>query len=86
MTAILINNQKLWVANVGDSRAVLSRRGVAEQMTIDHEPNTERGIIENKGGFVSNMPGYLINLNELMCEILLTCSLWDLSCHSMSFQ
>lgn len=66
MTAILINNQKLWVANVGDSRAVLSRKGVAEQMTIDHEPNTERGIIENKGGFVSNMPGSLINLNELI--------------------
>ena len=65
MTAILINNQKLWVANVGDSRAVLSRRGVAMQMTTDHEPNTERGIIENKGGFVSNMPGSLINLNEL---------------------
>ena len=66
MTAILIDNQKLWVANVGDSRAVLSRKGVAEQMTIDHEPNTERGIIENKGGFVSNMPGSLINLNELI--------------------
>jgi len=66
VTAILIDNQKLWVANVGDSRAVLSRKGVAEQMTIDHEPNTERGIIENKGGFVSNMPGSLINLNELI--------------------
>ncbi|WVZ14033.1 hypothetical protein V8G54_011599 [Vigna mungo] len=25
-------------------------------MTIDHEPNTERGFIENKGGLVSNMP------------------------------
>lgn len=61
MTAILINNQNLWVANVGDSRAVLSRKGVAVQMTIDHEPNTERGFIENKGGFVSNMPGSLIN-------------------------
>ncbi|KHN33527.1 Hypothetical protein glysoja_005569 [Glycine soja] len=63
VTAILINNQKLWVANVGDSRAVLSRRGVAEQMTIDHEPNTERGIIENKGGFVSNMPGDVARVN-----------------------
>ncbi|XLR44295.1 hypothetical protein S83_028955, partial [Arachis hypogaea] len=25
-------------------------------MTTDHEPNTERGSIENRGGFVSNMP------------------------------
>lgn len=61
VTAILINNQKLWVANVGDSRAVLSRGGTAVQMSTDHEPNTERGSIENKGGFVSNMPGSLTN-------------------------
>ena len=59
VTAILIDGQKLWVANVGDSRAVLSKKGQAIQMSIDHEPNTERGSIENKGGFVSNMPGYL---------------------------
>ncbi|KAF8406020.1 hypothetical protein HHK36_008100 [Tetracentron sinense] len=57
VTAILIDGQKLWIANVGDSRAVLSRGGQAIQMSIDHEPNTERGSIENKGGFVSNMPG-----------------------------
>lgn len=57
VTAILINGRKLWIANVGDSRAVLSRKGQAVQMSTDHEPNTERGSIENKGGFVSNMPG-----------------------------
>ncbi|KAJ1383298.1 PPM-type phosphatase domain [Sesbania bispinosa] len=56
VTAILINIQKLLIANVGDSRAVVSRKGQAVQVTIDHEPNTERGNIENKGGFVSNMP------------------------------
>ncbi|OIV91577.1 hypothetical protein TanjilG_08989 [Lupinus angustifolius] len=63
VTAILINNQKLWVANVGDSRAVLSKGGVAIQMSIDHEPNTERGFIENKGGFVSNLPGDVARVN-----------------------
>jgi len=57
VTAILVDGQKLWIANVGDSRAVLSRKGQAIQMSIDHEPNTERGSIEKKGGFVSNMPG-----------------------------
>lgn len=62
VTAILINGQRLWVANVGDSRAVLSRGGQAIQMTIDHEPSTERGTIENKGGFVSNLPGFLFSL------------------------
>lgn len=59
MTAILIDGEVLWIANVGDSRAVLSKRGQAIQMSVDHEPNTERGSIENKGGFVSNMPGTL---------------------------
>ncbi|KAK9989089.1 hypothetical protein SO802_029328 [Lithocarpus litseifolius] len=63
VTAILINGQKLWIANVGDSRAVLSRRGVAIQMTIDHEPNTERCSIEDRGGFVSNMPGDVARVN-----------------------
>ncbi|BAT81834.1 hypothetical protein LR48_Vigan07g145500 [Vigna angularis] len=63
VTAILINGQRLWIANVGDSRAVVSRQGQAVQMTTDHEPNTERGIIENKGGFVSNMPGDVPRVN-----------------------
>ncbi|KAF7842981.1 putative protein phosphatase 2C 9 isoform X1 [Senna tora] len=63
VTAILMNNRKLWVANVGDSRAVLSKAGQAIQMSIDHEPNTERGSIEDRGGFVSNMPGDVARVN-----------------------
>ncbi|KAB2617074.1 protein phosphatase 2C 10 [Pyrus ussuriensis x Pyrus communis] len=63
VTAILLNGQRLWVANVGDSRAVLSRGGQAVQVSTDHEPNTERGSIENKGGFVSNMPGDVPRVN-----------------------
>ncbi|KAF7816969.1 putative protein phosphatase 2C 10 isoform X1 [Senna tora] len=63
VTAILINGQRLCVANVGDSRAVLSRKGQAVQMTTDHEPNTERGSIETKGGFVSNIPGDVPRVN-----------------------
>jgi len=27
------------------------------QMSVDHDPNVERSVIENRGGFVSNMPG-----------------------------
>ncbi|XP_022768340.1 probable protein phosphatase 2C 9 isoform X2 [Durio zibethinus] len=63
VTAILINGIRLWVANVGDSRAVLSSGGQVRQMTTDHEPNTERGSIENRGGFVSNMPGDVPRVN-----------------------
>lgn len=60
VTAILINGEKLWIANVGDSRAVLSKRGKAIQMTTDHEPSFERSSIEKRGGFVSNMPGWSV--------------------------
>ncbi|GMH00154.1 hypothetical protein Nepgr_001993 [Nepenthes gracilis] len=63
VTAILINGRRLWVANLGDSRAVLSRGGRAKQMTVDHEPNTDRGSIVNKGGFISNMPGDVPRVN-----------------------
>jgi protein phosphatase 1L len=57
VTAILINCEKLVVANVGDSRAVICKNGVAKQLSIDHDASLERERIENRGGFVSNFPG-----------------------------
>ncbi|XP_009412455.2 probable protein phosphatase 2C 62 [Musa acuminata AAA Group] len=57
VTAILIDGVKLVVANIGDSRAVISKSGVAIQLSVDHEPSKERQLIEGKGGFVSNIPG-----------------------------
>ncbi|XP_042407141.1 probable protein phosphatase 2C 9 [Zingiber officinale] len=63
VTAILIDGRKLWIANVGDSRAVLAKGGDVIQLSVDHEPNTERGSIENRGGFVSNMPGDVPRVN-----------------------
>ncbi|KAG5546203.1 hypothetical protein RHGRI_018397 [Rhododendron griersonianum] len=57
VTAILINCEKLVVANVGDSRAVICKNGVAKQLSVDHEPSKERAYIEDRGGFVSNFPG-----------------------------
>uniref|UniRef100_A0A5B6YJN9 PPM-type phosphatase domain-containing protein n=1 Tax=Davidia involucrata TaxID=16924 RepID=A0A5B6YJN9_DAVIN len=49
----------LLVANAGDCRAVLSRRGVAVEMSNDHRPccNNERMRIESLGGFIDD--GYL---------------------------
>jgi protein phosphatase 1L len=60
VTAILIDGQKLIVANIGDSRAVLSKKGVAKQLSVDHEPTTEHEDIKNRGGFVSRFPGMML--------------------------
>ncbi|XP_038988067.1 probable protein phosphatase 2C 58, partial [Phoenix dactylifera] len=57
VTVILINGEKLVVANIGDSRAVICEEGVARQLSVDHEPLKERHVIESKGGFVTNEIG-----------------------------
>ncbi|KAL8130044.1 hypothetical protein V2J09_019199 [Rumex salicifolius] len=57
VTAILINGEKLVIANIGDSRAVLCRNGVAQQLSVDHEPSREKKEIERRGGYVSTIPG-----------------------------
>jgi protein phosphatase 1L len=61
VTAILVDGLQLVVANIGDSRAVICKNGVAKQLSVDHEPNSERKYIEEKGGFVSNFPGTISN-------------------------
>ncbi|URE42306.1 Stage II sporulation protein E (SpoIIE), partial [Musa troglodytarum] len=63
VTAILINGRKLWIANIGDSRAVLAKGQQVLQLTVDHDPSTERRSIENRGGFVSIMPGDVPRVN-----------------------
>lgn len=63
VTAIVIDGKDLWVANIGDSRAVVCERGSANQITVDHEPHAERRRIEKQGGFVTTLPGnrYIYN-------------------------
>ncbi|KAK1317716.1 putative protein phosphatase 2C 44 [Acorus calamus] len=63
VTAIVIDGKDLWVANVGDSRAVLCERGAANQLTVDHEPHMERPRIERQGGFVTVFPGDVPRVN-----------------------
>ncbi|KAF2543655.1 hypothetical protein F2Q68_00032691 [Brassica cretica] len=60
VTAILINCQKLVVANVGDSRAVICKDGVAKQLSDYHGPNMEKGVIE-RGGFVEMLLEWMAN-------------------------
>ncbi|GLC37793.1 putative protein phosphatase 2C 59 [Pleodorina starrii] len=53
VTAVVVG-QRLLVANVGDSRAVLCRGGKAVALSVDHKPNLkeERSRIESAGGVV----------------------------------
>jgi len=52
----LIVGKTLYVANAGDSRSVLSSKGQAVEMSIDHKPDDdkERKRVEKGGGYVSD--------------------------------
>ncbi|KAM0905441.1 hypothetical protein ACQ4PT_017365 [Festuca glaucescens] len=65
VTAIVVDGRDMWVANIGDSRAVVCERGTAIQVSVDHEPHTadERKRIEKQGGFVSTFPGDVPRVN-----------------------
>jgi protein phosphatase 2C family protein 2/3 len=57
----MVSGKSLVVANAGDCRAVLGKRGGRVlQMSTDHKPTTsaERSRIESRGGFVDEV-GYL---------------------------
>lgn len=60
--AAYIRGDKLWVANVGDSRAVLCRQGVAVPMSEDHRPNieSEQARIERNGGTVLHIGSWRV--------------------------
>lgn len=62
-TAVLtiVDSTHIYVANVGDSRAVLCRGGKALPVSNDHKPylDREKQYIESKGGFVAGK--YMIN-------------------------
>ncbi|KAF9899443.1 Protein phosphatase 2C 2, partial [Linnemannia zychae] len=56
ITAIVSDRNILYVGNVGDSRAVLSRDGAAVAMSVDHKPaNIDESMrIMFNGGYVEN--------------------------------
>ncbi|CAK7338534.1 unnamed protein product [Dovyalis caffra] len=58
----MIFGRSLLVANAGDCRAVLSRGGIAKEMSEDHRPCCvkERSRIESLGGYIDD--GYLNGL------------------------
>ncbi|GBL79119.1 putative protein phosphatase CG10417 [Araneus ventricosus] len=54
-TVAIIRQNRIYVANVGDSRCVLSRKGQAIDMSLDHKPDDpeEQARIIGAGGSVS---------------------------------
>lgn len=54
---VLVLGREIFVANAGDCRAVLCRKGKAIEMSRDHKPNVEKSRIEALGGFIYD--GYL---------------------------
>jgi protein phosphatase 2C family protein 2/3 len=53
-TVALITQTEIYVANSGDTRAVLSSKGKAKDLSHDHKPDliTEKRRVERAGGFV----------------------------------
>ncbi|KAI5059236.1 hypothetical protein GOP47_0025555 [Adiantum capillus-veneris] len=63
LTAIVIDGASVYVANVGDSRAVICRAGVATPITVDHDPISERSSVQSKGGYITVLPGDVPRVN-----------------------
>uniref|UniRef100_M8C554 protein-serine/threonine phosphatase n=1 Tax=Aegilops tauschii TaxID=37682 RepID=M8C554_AEGTA len=80
LTAILVGNH-LYVANVGDSRAVILKAGKAIALSDDHKPDKsdERERIENVGGVVTFSGTWREQEidDELEYLILASDGLWD---------
>ncbi|KAJ8752943.1 hypothetical protein K2173_008678 [Erythroxylum novogranatense] len=58
----VVGNEEIVVANCGDSRAVLSRAGVAIPLSVDHKPDRpdELERVESAGGRVINWEGHRV--------------------------
>lgn len=53
---VMITKTEIICANAGDSRAVLSKKGKAKDLSVDHKPDTpsEKRRIERANGFVED--------------------------------
>lgn len=85
VTVILINGESLIVANVGDSRTIISERGDARQLSVDHEPLKEKEEIESRGGFVTHKKGQLYRINLIFSLVLETVIFSSTNSDSMQF-
>jgi len=56
VAALVTNDNKIYVANAGDSRSVISVKGEVKELSSDHKPwhRTERTRIYGAGGYINN--------------------------------
>lgn len=69
---VLITETEIYCANAGDSRCVLSKNGVAIEMSNDHKPDlpSEKFRIEKAGGFVEdNRVKGVLNLSRSLGDL-----------------
>jgi len=68
------SNDQLYIANCGDSRAVISEKKRAQTITVDHKPNSET---EKKR--IESIPGGYIHKNRVQGKLAVARSLGDFS-------
>jgi len=54
----LVGRRKIWLANAGDSRAVLARGGAGIQLTDDHKPEREDEAVRSFAGWAAGADGW----------------------------
>lgn len=69
---MLITKTEIYIANAGDSRCVLSKNGIAINMSEDHKPEleAEKTRIEKAGGYVEdNRVNGVLNLSRSLGDL-----------------
>lgn len=70
--AAIITKTEVYVANVGDSRSVLSKKGIAINMSEDHKPllDGEKKRIEKAGGYIEDeRVNGMLNLSRCLGDL-----------------
>eukprot|EP00029_Vermamoeba_vermiformis_P006288 TRINITY_DN2422_c0_g1_i1.p1 TRINITY_DN2422_c0_g1~~TRINITY_DN2422_c0_g1_i1.p1 ORF type:complete len:721 (-),score=181.12 TRINITY_DN2422_c0_g1_i1:17-2179(-) len=84
----LVKGNKVFAINVGDSRIIVSKKGIAQPLSVDHKPSRpdERQRIQTAGGFITeNKEINLLNLYKLNPHLLEEIRLPDRVAHTVGF-